>query len=763
MIMWGSRGSSKSYAAGEILLDRCTKWKDFRCVCIRKEVSKNADSTFKLLIELIKKNNLTSIFTWTNSPNMRIKCINGNEFLFRGMDNIDNIKSLVNVSNIWFEEEVPDTENDFETVALTARSNTAPFVQFIYTMNPTIQDHQNHWFFKRWFENETQLTFKKELKMVLDDGEIISEWATIHHCFIGSTLITTNNGQKRIDEIKIGDLVLTRQGYKKILSTHKNGLQEVRTYKIGDVIITCTPNHKFYTKEFGFKEISSLSHMKATFSLYDNITDIWKEKLLFIEELPSNYMKEKVISVRGSTENTTDYIDMSMSVKSEQYQKDIILTTLMEINETTILPTYNVSQEPNIWQNTENKCRKNAQTRCINGIEAKKVGKKQAKKQKKDLLISSGNITVKPVVKNLTEVNNNLIGNSAHTTVSQELAKEKVEKLLLDMEYANAEQSLIKLNDIHKKNSVEENVVTNIILKPKDQEITYDLTVEDYHEYFANGILVSNSTYLDNKWLDKGTYNSLQLLKLKDPYTYSTQALGRWSAKTPKGRFWKLFDLAKNSVRKNEYNPDIPIHFSFDFNKNPGMHVGCYQVEGKIVKQIYEISLSSPNNRTKDACEVIKRVFANHTSGIYIYGDPNGYKEDSSTEKGYNNFAIIFDMLSMFRPGDRTIRKAPPVAKSGEWINEIFFTKLDGIDVLIPEDCSESLSDFIYTQEDSDGTVLKPKIKDKEEGTSYEKYGHFSDLFRYFMTVCFASEFHKYKTPGGFNPVFIPRQNKNTW
>lgn len=447
LIMYGSRGSSKSYAAAEILVDRCLKWKSFRCVCVRKEVSKNEDSTFKILKECIATNGLEDLFEVTGAPRMRIKCINGNEFLFRGMNDVDNIKSMVNISTAWFEEEVPDSENDFETVALTVRSNKAPFIQFIYTLNPTLPDHTNHWFWNRWFKDEKQLSFRKEYRMITDKDEVISEWATIHH-----------------------------------------------------------------------------------------------------------------------------------------------------------------------------------------------------------------------------------------------------------------------------------------------------------------------STYLDNKWLDKGTYNRLQLLKLKDPYTYATQGLGRWSAKTPKDRFWKLFDLAKNSCERCKYNPDLPIHLSFDFNKNPGMHCGVYQVDGKTVRQIDEISLVNPNNRTVDCCEVILRRYANHTNGVYIYGDPNGYKEDSSTEKGFNNFLIIFQLLDKYDPHDRTARKAPPVMKSGEWINEIFFSELDGIRILIPEDCKESLADFLYTQEAPDGTVFKPKVKDKEEGTSYEKWGHFSDLFRYFMTQCFAGEFERYKQGGSyFKPVLLPK------
>jgi hypothetical protein len=282
-------------------------------------------------------------------------------------------------------------------------------------------------------------------------------------------------------------------------------------------------------------------------------------------------------------------------------------------------------------------------------------------------------------------------------------------------------------------------------------------------EVIEESATVHHSTYLDNRWCDKGTYNALQMLKLKDPYVYSTQALGRWAAKTPKGRFWKLFDLAKNVVPRCEYDEDLPLHLSFDFNKNPGMHVGVYQIDGKQVRQVNELALKNPNNRTTDACEVIKKLYKNHTSGVYIYGDPNGYKEDSSTAKGYNNFAIIFDMLKTMRPQDRTIRKAPPVAKSGEWLNEIFFSKLDGIEVLIPETCSESLADFLYTQEAPDGTILKPKILDKEENIRYEKWGHFSDLFRYLMVSAFSSEFNKYKNPSS-GPISMGNiARKNSW
>lgn len=63
-------------------------------------------------------------------------------------------------------------------------------------------------------------------------------------CFIGNTLIKTNNGYKKISKINVDDLVYT----------HKNNLQLVKNTKEleydGDMIkindnITSTPNHKF--------------------------------------------------------------------------------------------------------------------------------------------------------------------------------------------------------------------------------------------------------------------------------------------------------------------------------------------------------------------------------------------------------------------------------------------------------------------------------------------------------------------------------------
>ncbi|MDE3023635.1 MAG: hypothetical protein KGI54_17615, partial [Pseudomonadota bacterium] len=47
-----------------------------------------------------------------------------------------------------------------------------------------------------------------------------------------------------------------------------------------------------------------------------------------------------------------------------------------------------------------------------------------------------------------------------------------------------------------------------------------------------------------------------------------------------------------------------------------------------------------------------------------------------------------------------------------------------------------------------DGGIDKKKITDKETGQSYQPYGHFVDLTRYFITFAFAGEYASYQRGG---------------
>lgn len=84
-----------------------------------------------------------------------------------------------------------------------------------------------------------------ELLLIPDEDES-SIYGFSCYCFKGDTLVATSEGDKRIDEIKEGDLVLTRKGFKKVTRAWCSGEKDCieLTMDNGNRIV-CTPEHRF--------------------------------------------------------------------------------------------------------------------------------------------------------------------------------------------------------------------------------------------------------------------------------------------------------------------------------------------------------------------------------------------------------------------------------------------------------------------------------------------------------------------------------------
>jgi hypothetical protein len=214
------------------------------------------------------------------------------------------------------------------------------------------------------------------------------------------------------------------------------------------------------------------------------------------------------------------------------------------------------------------------------------------------------------------------------------------------------------------------------------------------------------------------------------------------------GEFYKCFSRDLH-VKPAIYNPKLALHVTFDFNVNPYVTCLVWQIEGKKATQIDEICLASPTNRTIDACKEFKRRYPSHgKTGLFIYGDPAGKHEDTRTEKGHNDFTIIKSELSTYAPTLRVDQAAPSVTMRGNFINTVFEKNFDGVQLTIGDKCKNTISDYVYGKEASDGTKLKEKDKDKSTGVTYEKFHHCSDANDYFICRAFAAEFLKYQRGG---------------
>lgn len=235
----------------------------------------------------------------------------------------------------------------------------------------------------------------------------------------------------------------------------------------------------------------------------------------------------------------------------------------------------------------------------------------------------------------------------------------------------------------------------------------------------------------------------LESLKMLPRYQYEVFVEGNWDIQLKTGgEFYKCFELDKH-VKDLRYNPDSPLHISFDFNTKPYMTLTIYHIYNKSIYLIDEICLENPRSTTKETCREFIRKYRGHQSGLFVYGDPAGKSEDTKMEKGENNFTIIQNEFKEYRPTMRLLSKAPGLKTRGDFINDVLDRNFGGISIAVHNKCFNSINDFIGTKENSDGTKYKEKGKDVN-GVAYEKFGHCTDSFDYMICKAFEQEYAQF-------------------
>ena len=453
LILYGSRGSSKSDFIALMIIYRMLNDKYFKGLAIRNTYEGIRESSYATILKIIDRYGLEPFFKVTSSP-LKIVCNNGNQLIFKGLDDTAKIKGTNDPNFIWYEEDIVDTEENWQTISTTLRSSKAEYIQEVWTINPVIEDYETNWFYKMFFETEKELNFRKKFEFTNEESRTFTQYATIHH-----------------------------------------------------------------------------------------------------------------------------------------------------------------------------------------------------------------------------------------------------------------------------------------------------------------------STFKDNRWLDESALAKIELMAKGNAYLYQVYNLGVWSNRIIDGRFFRGFDITKHCSYK-DYNPDKPLHISFDQNIRPYSAATIFQVYDKIIYQIDEICVLNKEITTapmKQTCNRIKEKYPNHSEGIYIYGDPSGKKEDTRSDKGWNDYSIIENELKSFRPQLRVMSKAPAVKTSGEFVNAIFESNYSGLELFINHNCRETIKDLQYLKVDKEGGKLIEKIKDGD-GAQMEKYGHTGDTLRYFIISYFSDEYNKYKNPGGqFQPQMGNNRFSQSW
>jgi phage terminase large subunit len=150
-VLVGGASSSKSYSTGQKYIYRCIREKGHKVLVVRKVAKTLRHSVFDLMVSIINDSNMRELFKY-NSSELLITCLaNGNQIIFTGLDDVEKLKSIHGITDIWVEEASEISESDFNQLDLRLRGETLYKKTITLTLNPI---SIKHWIKKRFFDRK---------------------------------------------------------------------------------------------------------------------------------------------------------------------------------------------------------------------------------------------------------------------------------------------------------------------------------------------------------------------------------------------------------------------------------------------------------------------------------------------------------------------------------------------------------------------------------------------------------------------------------
>ena len=170
-VYWGGAGSGKSYFIAQKYIFKILKQK-INLLVVRQTGDSNRDSTFALFKQVINKWGLSDHFK-INESDLRIRCkLNGNEIIFKGLDDTEKLKSITfgkgELTDVWVEEASETEEASFNQLDVRLRGGKQ-HKQIIISFNPV---NINHWL-KKFVD--TKQANKISLKTTYKDNKFIED------------------------------------------------------------------------------------------------------------------------------------------------------------------------------------------------------------------------------------------------------------------------------------------------------------------------------------------------------------------------------------------------------------------------------------------------------------------------------------------------------------------------------------------------------------------------------------------------------------
>ena len=338
---------------------------------------------------------------------------------------------------------------------------------------------------------------------IIKDRRSDTREADLLDCFVGETQIKTWPwGSRRIDDLKIGDKVLTRNGRREVIDTWYS-VAEVYEFEFSDGSkIQCTKDHKFYVDGVGWFEIFNIFEQNIHLCKYRK-----KENLLNIMVSGISSMTNRnITTVQDQESNTADAFTGRCGLMSMgRFLRHISFTIRMVMHSITPSKILNwltgLSTSP---------------ITCMHGLR----GTLQSLKQifSMHVHLQTNGMVALPVLSGIKSMQKISTLDTSHLDQPHALfAKihlpkrqsrhDSVQTTVSHSIDAISEQTTLKKNVRYAaENSLQENTLKHnhaplhagrsfvhvVGMRPMGKKRVYDITVKDEHEFIANGFVVHN-------------------------------------------------------------------------------------------------------------------------------------------------------------------------------------------------------------------------------------------------------------------------------
>jgi hypothetical protein len=297
------------------------------------------------------------------------------------------------------------------------------------------------------------------------------------HCFAAGTLITTSRGLVPIENVTTEDRVLTRRGLRKVLRSWQSGVRPVVKLSFSDGrTLTCTPDHKIWTENRGFVEAVTLTHSDTLVIDPSWRKSFTREQSIGVTQCPIGTLIGNIIGHPDGGGSRYCFIGKFGKILSGRFQRAITSITRMGILPTMPCLISNVFQVASIMPLIEKRGVREGRAKNIS-----RCLKKFDRSQKSGTHQKMGSNGIRTTIKSLLGIREKL---SLPNVSSVESPSWWTRFVSRGQNFVVGHAGRVTLD------------VGTVRLVGRSLEAravpVFDLTVEDQHEFFANGILVHN-------------------------------------------------------------------------------------------------------------------------------------------------------------------------------------------------------------------------------------------------------------------------------